>query len=217
LRHSIPQGDLAPILEQALDLLIADVKTRRFGIGAKARANDSKRPERSATAMRNKPSETSAAVMENKQSDRPTAVLENKSSETSTAAAENKPSSDTSRADSSATPAKSPSIRNASRHIPKSFRRAIFERDGGQCTFVSEGGRRCGEKAWLEFDHLDGFALTGEHSVERITLRCHAHNQLGAERLYGLEWMEAARGKFTRFAADKSDGALELERGADGA
>src|SRR5918996_2470086 len=35
LRHSVPDGDLATIVERAVDLLIADVKKKRFGVGRK--------------------------------------------------------------------------------------------------------------------------------------------------------------------------------------
>jgi len=37
LRHRVPDGDLAAILERALDLLIEDVKKERFAVGRKAR------------------------------------------------------------------------------------------------------------------------------------------------------------------------------------
>ncbi|MHB8876010.1 MAG: hypothetical protein ACYC8T_20160, partial [Myxococcaceae bacterium] len=37
LRHQVRDGDLATIIDQALDLLIAKVKKERFGIGAKPR------------------------------------------------------------------------------------------------------------------------------------------------------------------------------------
>ena len=38
LQHQVPGGDLAVIVEEALDLLIASVKKRRFGIGARPRS-----------------------------------------------------------------------------------------------------------------------------------------------------------------------------------
>jgi hypothetical protein len=38
LQHQIPGGDLAQIVERGLDLLIAQVKKRRFGVGAKPRS-----------------------------------------------------------------------------------------------------------------------------------------------------------------------------------
>jgi len=38
LRHSVPGGELADIVERAVDLLLADVKKKRFGIGCTPRA-----------------------------------------------------------------------------------------------------------------------------------------------------------------------------------
>jgi hypothetical protein len=40
LRHRIPDGDLGTILEMATDLLLADVKKERFGLGATPRKTD---------------------------------------------------------------------------------------------------------------------------------------------------------------------------------
>ena len=80
-----------------------------------------------------------------------------------------------------------------SRHIPSAIQRAVFERDGGRCTFTDEHGRRCEEKGWLEFDHLDGFARTHLHDAGRIRLLCRAHNQYAAERMYGRDFMQRAR------------------------
>jgi hypothetical protein len=79
------------------------------------------------------------------------------------------------------------------RHIPDAIKREVYERDGGQCTFVSEDGRRCEERSALEFEHLEGFARTGQHTVEGLTLHCRTHNQLAADRLYGRDFMDAKR------------------------
>ncbi len=43
-----------------------------------------------------------------------------------------------------------------SRHIPAHVKRAVWVRDGGRCTFVSEGGHRCQERRALEYDHGSG-------------------------------------------------------------
>src|SRR5262249_27979259 len=43
---------------------------------------------------------------------------------------------------------------NEARRIPASVRREIWERDLGQCTFLSDSGRRCGSRHFLEFDHV---------------------------------------------------------------
>ena len=81
----------------------------------------------------------------------------------------------------------------ASRHIPDAIRRKVYERDGGRCTFVDEGGRRCMETGNVEFDHVDGFARTHLHDADRIRLLCRAHNQHAAEKTYGRAFMERAR------------------------
>ena len=72
-----------------------------------------------------------------------------------------------------------------SRHIPAAIRRAVSERDGGRCSYVSSSGRRCGAREFLEFDHAEAWALTHAHSIEAITLRCRAHNQLRARIDFG--------------------------------
>jgi len=81
-----------------------------------------------------------------------------------------------------------------SRHIPDPIKRAVYERDGGQCTFADERGRRCAEKGALEFDHMDGFARTRRHDIDRIRLLCRAHNQYAADQTYGRAFMTQARG-----------------------
>jgi hypothetical protein len=77
---------------------------------------------------------------------------------------------------------------SGSRHIPSAIQREVFERDRGRCTFTDELGRKCEEKGWLEFDHLDGFARTHLHDASRIRLLCRAHNQYAAERMYGRDF-----------------------------
>jgi len=80
-----------------------------------------------------------------------------------------------------------------SRHIPAWIRRLVVERDGGRCTFVAEDGSRCPETGFLEFDHDDGFARVRVHDPARIHLRCRAHNQHAAEKMYGRAFMEEKR------------------------
>jgi hypothetical protein len=72
-----------------------------------------------------------------------------------------------------------------SRQKPADLVRAVWRRDGGRCAFVARNGRRCGEESFLEFHHLEAYALGGEMSEENISLRCHAHNQYEAELLFG--------------------------------
>jgi hypothetical protein len=41
-----------------------------------------------------------------------------------------------------------------SRHVSATVARAVYERDGGCCTFCSDDGRRCGGRRFLELDHI---------------------------------------------------------------
>jgi len=79
------------------------------------------------------------------------------------------------------------------RHIPAHVRRAVWERDQRRCTFVSASGKRCEERRFLEFDHIDPFARGGKSTIDGLRLRCRAHNQYEAERMFGAEFMARKR------------------------
>jgi hypothetical protein len=72
-----------------------------------------------------------------------------------------------------------------SRHVPAHVRRAVWLRDGGRCAFVSPRGRRCTERAFLEFHHREPHAVGGETTVANVSLRCRAHNVYEAELIFG--------------------------------
>ena len=57
--------------------------------------------------------------------------------------------------------------------------------DSGHCAFVAKDGRRCTERAFLEFHHIRPYALGGPTTVENISLRCRRHNQYEAELVFG--------------------------------
>ena len=90
-------------------------------------------------------------------------------------------------------PNTAPASGAGSRSIPAAIRRAVYQRDGGRCTFTDDRGRRCGSLDGVEYDHVEGFARTRAHSVEGLRLLCRAHNQLAAEQLYGQAFMARAR------------------------
>jgi hypothetical protein len=71
------------------------------------------------------------------------------------------------------------------RHIPAEVKRTVWSRDGGQCAFVAPNGRRCTERAFLEFHHVVPYSAGGEPTVENIQLRCRAHNGFEAELVFG--------------------------------
>jgi hypothetical protein len=72
-----------------------------------------------------------------------------------------------------------------SRHIAAAVRRAVWKRDGGRCAFAGGGGRRCNERGFAEFHHVDPYGVGGDATVETIELRCRAHNNYEAELFYG--------------------------------
>ncbi|MFI5372688.1 MAG: HNH endonuclease, partial [Candidatus Eisenbacteria bacterium] len=134
LGHAVPSGDLAAVLDRALDALIPRLEQRRFA------ATACTRPGRRSTRAR---------------------------------------------------------------HIPAAVRRAVWERDQGQCTFVSESGRRCEARTRLEFDHVDPVARGGRATVDGMRLRCRAHNQYEAERVCGEAFMRGKREHARARAAEK--------------
>ena len=132
LSHQIPSGDLAAVLDRALDLLIPKLERGKF-----------------------------AATCKPHPSPRPT---------------------------------------GSARHVPAQVKRAVWERDGGQCTFVSPAGQRCPARSLLEFDHMDPVARGGRATAARMQLRCRAHNQYAAECTFGTAFMEHKRHEAQRAA-----------------
>jgi hypothetical protein len=72
-----------------------------------------------------------------------------------------------------------------SRHVAQEVKDAVSRRDAGQCAFVSPAGKRCTERAFLEFHHVQPYAKGGRATVENISLRCRRHNQYEAELVFG--------------------------------
>ena len=69
-------------------------------------------------------------------------------------------------------------IKKLSRYIPSHLRKYIWERDGGQCSYVHhETKRRCVSKHLLQIDHIQPFALGGRTEKENLRLLCAGHNQ----------------------------------------
>jgi len=78
-----------------------------------------------------------------------------------------------------------------SRYVPAPVRHAVYERDGGQCTFTDARGHRCRERHHLEFHHEGkAFGKGGDHSVGNLRLLCRAHNGYLAELEYGRRTMD---------------------------
>ena len=83
----------------------------------------------------------------------------------------------------------SPGVRGISAPV----RRFVWERDKGQCTFLSEDGRRCPAREGLEFDHDEPYGVGGDRSAKNIRFRCTTHNLYTAELYYGKDKMDRYR------------------------
>ena len=99
-----------------------------------------------------------------------------------------------------------------SRHIPAEVKRAVYIRDRGRCAFVGEGGRVCGERAFVEFHHVVPYAAGGRPTVENIQLRCRAHNTYESEVFYGPARRYAAGEPAEERAEARAVPALAAER-----
>lgn len=130
LSHAVPTGDVAQVVDRALDALILQLEKRKFGATTAPR-----RLRRPKSSITRRPRRQRAIVRK--------------------------------------------------RYVPAHVRRAVWERDHGQCTFVSANGTRCKARRFLEFDHVDPVARGGQTTVDTMRLRCRAHNQYEAERASG--------------------------------
>ncbi len=135
LGHAVPAGEVAEVLDRALDALIGQLERRKFA----ATGRPGSRPRK---------------------------------------------------------PSANP------RHIPAEVRRAVWQRDGGQCTFVSAAGHRCEARTRIEYDHVEPIARGGQATVAGIRLRCRAHNQYTAECAFGAGFMSRKREAAQRAARE---------------
>jgi hypothetical protein len=79
------------------------------------------------------------------------------------------------------------------RYVPHEVRRQVVARDGVQCSFVAEDGRRCEETGFLELDHVVPVSRGGGASAENVRVLCRSHNQYEAERILGREAVAAGK------------------------
>ena len=77
--------------------------------------------------------------------------------------------------------ARDPRARDASAAV----KRAVWVRDLGRCKFIGTSGHRCNERRFVEFHHVDPYALGGEASVDKIELRCRRHNDYEGRLYFG--------------------------------
>lgn len=78
-----------------------------------------------------------------------------------------------------------------SRRIPAAVRRDVWRRDRGRCAFTGTRDR-CNETAFLEFHHVQPYAVGGPSTVTNIELRCRAHNGYEARVFFGVRDVESS-------------------------
>ena len=64
-------------------------------------------------------------------------------------------------------------------------KRVVWVRDLGRCAFVGATGHRCSEQRFVEFHHVDPYALGGAATVDGIQLRCRQHNAYEGRLYFG--------------------------------
>ncbi|WP_394841942.1 hypothetical protein LZC95_33310 [Pendulispora brunnea] len=86
--------------------------------------------------------------------------------------------------------AKAPRSNTRRGYVTRSIRREVFQRDGEQCTFVDDAGRRCECRTFLELDHIEPRARGGSDGATNLRVRCKSHNAYAAERDFGRDYIE---------------------------
>lgn len=96
------------------------------------------------------------------------------------------------------------------RHLPAAVKRAVWQRDGGQCTFLSGAGQRCPARTRLEYDHVVPVARGGQATVAGIRLHCRSHNQYAAACAFGADFVRHQREAARQEAAARQQAAAEV-------
>jgi 5-methylcytosine-specific restriction endonuclease McrA len=198
LRHAVPSGDPAEIVDRALTVLLAQVERRKLAAVApprppKARPSTAKvgraisRKSQtlgtSAAGGDNVTGETSAvsgtdtiAIVPHVRDADP--AIPTPSGVVASPVAARADQARTGRSEARAASGRS-------RYIPAAVRRAVWARDEGRCAFIGAQGR-CTERAMLEFHHAVPFADGGLTTTENLQLRCRAHNAHEARQWFDL-------------------------------
>ena len=186
--HRVPNGDLAGLMKLMVASFVKQEEKRRFGIGT--------RPQWESRKAKSSGDEVTSSGSEAKSSDSETksSGSETKSSGASEPAAPPGGASVESSTNQASTHATHPTLTGArphSRYLAVRVRREIHARDGGQCAFVSAGGRRCNARAFIQFDHVEPFAWNGSSDAPNLRLLCKAHNLLHARECFGKRQIAA--------------------------
>lgn len=162
LRHTLPGGDLAALLERALDVLLEQTAKRRFAVTS--------RPECKTQSSFPAIDVDSAAL----------------SAASPAAPAQHVPTPSPPNLSNAAHPVTSRMTPHC-RHVPNAVRRNVYARDGARCSWRGPDGTRCNSRAWIEHDHITPHGQGGGSRPSNIRHLCRAHNRLAAEQAYGQD------------------------------
>ena len=155
-----PEGQLAHVITRGLELFVAQQEKRRFAVGRKPREDRGE----VATEMR------AGAGTDG----------------TPPGATHRTPPGATHDTPPGATLGTSPGAARRRRAIKATVRRVVHARDQGCCAWVSQDGRRCSERARLEFDHVEPWAMGSADDAASLRLLCPSHNRLHARHCFGV-------------------------------
>ncbi len=74
--------------------------------------------------------------------------------------------------------------------VPMTVRDRVLERDGYQCSFISEDGKRCSCTVDLEIDHILPLGRGGTSADSNLRTLCRAHNLARAREVFGETYIE---------------------------
>ena len=154
----LPQGQLARVITRGLELFVAQQEKRRFAVGRRPR----------------KPREARGEVATNASGRHATPGAPHVTP----------PSAPQGTLPGTAHGTPPGAVRRR-RAIKATVRRVVHERDQGRCAWVSKDGRRCSERARLEFDHIAPWANGAADDSRNLRLLCPAHNRLHARHCFG--------------------------------
>lgn len=181
--HSVAPGNLSALVERAIDLLILTEEKRRFAVRASSgRSIKGKQssPQRFAATQRDPDLVAATALPEASAPGEPFAT---------TAAS---PESQTQSLSNRKQERSRSLAAEFSRYVPAAVRRAVWERDGGQCTFLDDDGNRCTERSFLQIEHNTPHARGGPTTVGNCCLKCRSHNAYAADLAFGANFMKHA-------------------------
>jgi hypothetical protein len=199
MSHSNRTGDLAVVVERALDLLIERLKKERFA--------ETSRPRRKTTQAAasagateplgqdsaNKPAQATELGGADVHETSPIAATRAVSLEAglgtpSQGAGAPLKSVGNGRYDRS----KSSAPRKRAR-VANEVRRQVVARDGLRCSYVGDDGSRCRATGFLHIHHEHPWAKGGSDTIENLRLLCAHHNELLAEQEYGRQVIARAK------------------------